>query len=302
MCLYVPISFAQGIQYTETIEDWVFEKNLRPNSQEIDHCLIKNRYDNGTVFILAQNPAGIYRLALHFPHENLKPRQSYKLDLIVDDQKPLSTMAVVATPSILAIVLPSHPTLIEDIARGNILTMQGPKDIVQFQLKGTANAIRQLKNCAVKTTQSVPPTPEFPSWLQTILVQMDMTDIKPIFIDNNQNLPLDFAWVTPNIFGGTKTIPYDKTNTTAKQIMDQYLGAIRQLCPGNFLYDTLNKKSVYNTEFIPYDIVCSTQEEDTITSLLFTIEEEMMTVFFFEGDAQGEALKKRDQLLNIISQ
>lgn len=292
---------AQSVQYTDITGEWIFEKNYKSDKATLDHCLIKNRYDNGTVFILAQNPAGEIRVALHFPHENLIPKKSYPVELLIDDQKILETTALVITPSILALPLPSSPELMGKIATGNSLTISGPEDMVQFTLKGTAKATKQLESCLDKTASKKEDFVHLPQWLKEILVKIDMSDIRTIEIDNSQNLPLDYAWVSPEIFGGVKIIPFSKENTTPDTIIPYYLSVVEKLCPGDFISEPGEKKRNQTTEFKPYDLVCSANNKDAITSLLFGIEENLVTVFFFESNANGKSLQKRNELLSILA-
>lgn len=302
--LFAPNVFAQGVQYTGTTGEWVLEKNYHSDTRIIDHCLIKNRYDNGTTFILAQNTLGNYRLALHFPHNNLVVDKAYDVDILIDDKNLATVTALVVTPSILAIALPQQTAIIEQIGRGNTLTIAGPKDMVQFALKGTANAIKKLKSCTITaTTQEsyIQEMPRLPQWLEKILTRIHMTDIKTIQIDNNQNLPLDYAWVTPDLFGGVKMIPYNREATSSENVINQYINIVERLCPNDFLTEPVASQKTKMTEFKPYDIVCSTGNGDTITSLLFGIEQNLITVFFFEGNAQGKSLEKRNSLLNVLT-
>lgn len=300
-----PLAQAQSVQYTEPIADWVFKKNYRGKTKEIDHCLIQNRFDNGTTFILAKNTDNIYRLALQFPHENLVLQKSYSVDILIDDKKYATATALVASPSVLAIALPNNPAMIKKIGRGNTLTISGPKDMVQFALKGTAKAVTQLNGCNGKTTPPPAVSKKFdrlPLWLENILVNIKMTDIKTIQIDNNQNLPLDYAWVSPEIFGGVKMMPYDNTKQDSKDLVQNYINIIEQLCSGDFLAEPSASRKTNTTEFQPYDVVCSNDVGDTITSLLFGIEEKMITVFFFESNASGKSMEKRNALIKILTE
>lgn len=298
-----PLVHAQGIQYTVPNGDWILEKTYRGDTNKIDHCLIKNQFDNGTTFILAKNTDSLYRLALQFPHNNLAADKSYTVDILIDDKKYTTATALVATPSILAVALPNNPTMINQFGRGNTLTISGPKDMVQFALKGTASALKKLNNCVGKTTSTpIQKSNRLPLWLESILLNIKMTDIKTIQIDNNQNLPLDYTWVSPEIFGGVKMISYDRTIKSSDNLIEDYIGIIKQLCSGDFLADPSASKNTNTTEFKPYDIVCSTGSSDTITSLLFGIEEELLTVFFFESDANGQSIEKRNSLIKILTE
>ncbi|MDB5478473.1 MAG: hypothetical protein JWM96_968 [Alphaproteobacteria bacterium] len=136
-----------ALQITKPIYSWKTESQNDENKGTLNHCLVKNMYDNGTVLMLAENTDGVRRLALHFPQDKMESGQHFDLTAQIDKRDVFPVEAIAITPRVMTVAIPS--SLPDQMRKGDALYLRGPNDQVVYQLKGMDGAVSALHDCIV---------------------------------------------------------------------------------------------------------------------------------------------------------
>lgn len=144
---FVTPSHAAAPAPAAALYTWKTENAKDDKTGSLQHCLIKNAFDNGTLLILAENHEGLQRLAIHFPEDVLQPNILVDLTLQVDKQDVFPVEGITSTPRVLAMNVPQ--AFPDQLRKGNILRIRGPEDEIAYQLNGTDKAVQALRDCVV---------------------------------------------------------------------------------------------------------------------------------------------------------
>ncbi len=140
-----------ALQIAKPVYQWRTESDIDKKTGTLNHCLVKNMYDNGTVLMIAENAQGVRRLALHFPQDKMAPGEHYDLTLQVDKRDVFPAEAVAVSPQILTIGIPD--VLPDQMRQGQALYLRGPNDEVVYTLEGANGAVMALQDC-IETSKS----------------------------------------------------------------------------------------------------------------------------------------------------
>lgn len=111
------------------------------------YCVAENRTPAGQALVLGRSPNGELNLAIGIPGAGMTRGQGWPVKVSVDGALNRKRQAQAAEPELLVIQNGADEELIDAIAHGKVLTVEGPSDSLAFRLKGSGKAIRDLKKC-----------------------------------------------------------------------------------------------------------------------------------------------------------
>lgn len=144
----MPINTAQAATIaapSKPLYPWKTESATDEKSGAMQHCLVKNAFENGTLLLLAENYDGLQRLAIHFPEDVLQQGILVDLALQVDKQDVFPVEGMTSSTRVLAMNVPD--AFAEQLRKGNVLYIRGPEDEIAYQLHGTDKAVQALRDC-----------------------------------------------------------------------------------------------------------------------------------------------------------
>ncbi len=131
---------------------------MRTPEGKFAYCVSEARYDNNLWMILALNPQGEINLGIGQKGAQLPVGGSRTSSITVDGQAALQLPARVAKPELYVINVGDRPDLLQAIAAGRTLTVDGNS----FELTGTTKAISTLRECVAASSGQVAPAPTAP--------------------------------------------------------------------------------------------------------------------------------------------
>lgn len=161
---------------------------------------------------LALSPAGEVNLGVKVPDAGFTKGEGFAVTLKLDDdwQKPLTAESAMA--ELLLMRLGKNDDFLTRLQRAKTLQLVSDADTARFNLKGSKNAIEQLRACAAaKPSASAAPSRQgLPAGLAALL-QASNLQATPVSLPAVKGRAVDFAWTNQvqgqALEGGFREVP-----------------------------------------------------------------------------------------------
>ncbi len=207
----------------------------------IPYCVTQAPFDSGHVLVIGRTRAGEVNLGLRIPGATLPVDQQWPVQVQVDDASARDRTAMAGQPELLVVPLGGDEELYRLLGAGRVLTVTSASDRIAFALKGTAQALKDLRACAADASEAPPPSAAapagggapFPETLSAILAAAGLREVEVVTFDDvpADERPADFAWRYGPTVGGVREriVP---EGTSLEEMSAEYVEAVRSRCRG----------------------------------------------------------------------